>query len=187
MGYAGGTRDDPTYIVIGDHTETIQIEYNPAVISYAELLNVFWESHSPFYKGTARQYMSIVFYHNAEQRALAVKTKDERETTLGRNIYTEIRPYSRFYMAEDYHQKYYLRREQQILNDYRAIYPDIEDFVSSTAVTRVNGYIGGYGDLSTLERELNQLGLSEAGKNRLMEIASRGLEMPSGACPAGSA
>jgi peptide-methionine (S)-S-oxide reductase len=147
---------------------------------------VFWENHSPFYETNARQYTSIVFYHSEGQEALALETKKKRENSLGRTLYTEIIPYSDFYMAEDYHQKYYLRRERVLLEDFRAIYPEIDDFVASTAVTRVNGYVGGYGDISTLESELHKLGLSEAGENRLLEIASRGLDIIQGACPTGS-
>lgn len=85
-------------------------------------------------------------------------------------------PFSEFYLAEDYHQKYHLRQESALMAEFRAIYPATEDFVASTAVARVNGYVGGYGELATLEEELSLLGLSEAGRQRLLEIAARGLE-----------
>lgn len=119
--------------------------------------------------------MSIVFYHNEQQRDLAVKSKQQEEQKLGRPIVTEIIPFTEFYLAEDYHQKYYLRQEAGLLKEFFAIYPEIEDFISSTAVARVNGYAGGYGILETLEKELNSLGLSEAGQMRLLKVADRGL------------
>ena len=119
--------------------------------------------------------MSIVFYHNEEQRELAIAGKQRVEIESGRGITTEIIPFSAFYPAEDYHQKYYLSHESGLMKELVAIYPAFEDFVSSTAVARVNGYIGGYGTPETLETELNSLGLSEAGRNRIMEIADRGL------------
>jgi len=100
--------------------------------------------------------MSIVFYHNEEQRRLAIESKEREESGSGLSIVTEIIPFSEFYMAEDYHQKY-------------------SDFIESTAVARLNGYVGGYGTPETLEKELNSLGLSEAGQMRLLEIADRGL------------
>ena len=175
VGYAGGTKDNPSYYNLGDHSETIQIAYDPSKISLNELLDVFWDSHNPTVQSWSRQYMSIVFYHNEEQRDLAVSSKQHEEVKLGRKIATEIIPFSEFYLAEDYHQKYYLRQEPDLLKEFHAIYPAIEDFIFSTAVARVNGYIGGYGTLETLKENLSSLGLSEAGRSRLLEIADRGL------------
>jgi peptide-methionine (S)-S-oxide reductase len=80
-----------------------------------------------------------------------------------------------FYPAEDYHQKYHLRQDAVLIRYFNAIYPASEDFISSTAAARVNGYAGGYGTPEVLEKELDSLGLSEAGKDRLREIADRGL------------
>jgi peptide-methionine (S)-S-oxide reductase len=119
--------------------------------------------------------MSIVFYHNDEQRQIAISSKEHEVAKRGCNIITEIVPFSGFYLAEDYHQKYYLRHERGLFQELSAIYPDIGDFIDSTAVARLNGYVGGYGTPGALERELNSLGLSEAGKTRLLEIADRGL------------
>jgi peptide-methionine (S)-S-oxide reductase len=176
VGYAGGSKENPTYYSLGDHSETIQIDYDPTQISYRQLLEVFWNSHNPIYEPGSRQYMSIIFYHSEEQKRLAMETKESEEARLGRHIFTEIVPVSEFYLAEDYHQKYYLRQESALMAEFSAIYPATEDFIASTAVARVNGYVGGYGELATLEKELGLLGLSEAGRQRLLEIAARGLE-----------
>jgi len=119
--------------------------------------------------------MSIVFYHNVEQRQMADLSKEREEARLGRSIVTEITPFSGFYLAEDYHQKYYLRQYSDLVKELRTVYPDTGDFISSTAVARVNGYVGGYGTSETFEKELNSLGLSDAGQMRLLEIADRGL------------
>ena len=119
--------------------------------------------------------MSIVFYHNEEQKRLAIESKECEESRLGLSIVTEIMPFSEFSLAEDYHQKYYLRQESSLIQELNTIYPDISDFIDSTAVARLNGYVGGYGTPETLEKELNSLGLSEAGKMRLLEITDRGL------------
>jgi peptide-methionine (S)-S-oxide reductase len=120
--------------------------------------------------------MSIIFYHNEEQRRLAIETKESEEARLGGDIATEIVPFSKFYLAEDYHQKYYLRRESALMEEFNAIYPDPKDFIDSTAAARVNGYVGGYGTLATPEEEPGILGLSQAGIERLLEIADRGLK-----------
>jgi len=170
VGYAGGSSNNPTYYNLDGHSETIQIDYDPTKITYEDLLEVFWDSHDPTVQQWSRQYMSIVFYHHEEQRRLAIESKEREECRLGRNIVTEIIPFSDFYLAEDYHQKYYLRQEADLLKELRAIYPKIENFISSTAVARLNGYVSGYGTPETLEEELNSLGLSEAGQKRLLEI-----------------
>jgi peptide-methionine (S)-S-oxide reductase len=119
--------------------------------------------------------MSIVFYHNEEQRRLAIESKESEESKSGLRIATEILPFSGFYLAEDYHQKYYLRQESILIKELSTIYPDISDFIDSTAVARLNGYVGGYGTPENLENELNSLGLSETGKMKLLAIADRGL------------
>ena len=151
VGYAGGTKEDPTYRSLGNHSETIQIDYDPTQISYDELLNVFWDSHNPTAQSWSRQYASIVFYHNREQEQLALETKALQESSLGREIHTEIRPASGFYMAEAYHQKYYLRSASAFWREFRDIFPLEETLVNSTATARVNGYLGGNGTLEDLQ------------------------------------
>jgi hypothetical protein len=157
------------------HSETIQIDYDPTKVTYEQLLEVFWDSYHPTVQPLSRQYMSIVFYHSEEQRMLAIDSKEREESRLRRSVVTEIIPFLEFYQAEDYHQKYYLNLESDLLKELRTIYPVIEDFVSSTAVARVNGYVVGYGTQETFEEDISSLGLSETGKMRLREIADRGL------------
>jgi len=173
VGYAGGDKENPTYRSLGNHAETIEIEYDPAQITYEELLEVFWRSHEPATRPYSSQYASIIFYHDQEQKRLAEETLAREAERRGRKLYTEIVPYERFWPAEEYHQKYYLRGEDELLAEYLAIYPDATDFVSSTAVARVNGYVGGHGDRAQLEAEIDVLGLSEAGRERLREIVGR--------------
>ena len=170
VGYAGGTKADPTYYSLGGHSETIQIDYDPSQISYGELLDVFWDSHSPTSLPWSRQYASIIFYHDEEQRRLAIETRDREAARKESKIYTEIVPYERFYLAEDYHQKYRLQSVPELLAEFQAIYPDNGDLVDSTAAARVNGYVGGYGSLEQLEAEMGELGLSPAGQQKLREI-----------------
>lgn len=177
VGYSGGTEENPSYLSIGSHSETVQISYDPEKISYAQLLDIFWDSHNPVHDTISRQYMSIVFYHDEEQKILATKSRQREETRLGREVVTEILPFSKFYPAENYHQKYYLRREPVLIEEYTNIYPDFDDFVLSTAVARVNGYAGGYGYI-TDENDIDKLGLSEAGEKRLLEIAEHSPVVP---------
>jgi peptide-methionine (S)-S-oxide reductase len=154
--------------------------YDPTKISYSELLDVFWNSHNPYSKAYSTQYKSIIFYHNEEQYQQAIESRNSLEASTGRKIVTEIRPASTFFQAEDYHQKYYMAVLGNLVKEIRAIYPDINDYVSSTAVARINGYAGGYGSEETLEKELSSLGLSPEGMEELREIAGKGLVS---ACP----
>ncbi len=180
VGYAGGTKDNPTYTSLGDHTETIRIEYDPSVISYRDLLDVFWYGHRPTSRPLSHQYMSIIFYHDEEQRRLAEASRDKLKAETGLEIFTQTIPAAGFYPAEDYHQKYYLRQLNELANEFIAIYPEIGDFVRSTAVARANGYAGGYGTQETLKEEIDSLGLSPRGIAIISDIAAGGLKP---ACP----
>jgi peptide-methionine (S)-S-oxide reductase len=169
VGYAGGDKEDPTYYSLGNHAETIQVDYDPARISYAELLDLFWASHSPTSRPWSTQYASIIFYHDEEQKRLAEESRDREVVRRGIPMYTEIQPLTRFYLAEDYHQKHRLRQDEVLLAEFQSIYPDPADLVASTAAARVNGYLGGNGSPSQLQAEIDDLGLSPAAKERLLE------------------
>lgn len=117
-GYAGGTVKNPSYkeVCTGTtgHAEVIQVTYDPAVISYEELLEVFWKTHDPTTLNrqgadVGTQYRSVIFYHTEQQRALAEKYKKKLDEAgaFENPIVTEISPYTNFYKAEDYHQNYY--------------------------------------------------------------------------------
>ena len=117
-GYSGGERKNPTYkqVTTGrtGHAEVIQIEYDPQVIAFEELLEVFWKTHDPTTlnqqgNDIGTQYRSVVFYHNDQQRELAEKylEKLDESGAFTSPIVTEISPFEAFYPAEDYHQRYF--------------------------------------------------------------------------------
>ena len=173
VGYAGGTKENPTYHDLGDHAETIQIDFDPAQISYQELLEVFWQSHSPTSRPWSQQYASIIFYHDEEQMRLALESRDGVAAEKNRPIYTEIVPFSGFTLAEAYHQKYRLQGVEDLRAEFRAIYPDDGDFVNSTAAARVNGYLGGHGTLEALQAAIENLGLSPTAQEELLRRVER--------------
>ena len=175
VGYAGGTEKSPSYYALGGHSESVQVDYDPTRITYSELLDVFWDSHNPEIESWSTQYKSTIFYHNKEQKRLAVESKRLEEARLRQKIYTKIVPAAEFYLAEGYHQKYYLRQVPELIEELTAIYPNGEGLIASTTAARLNGYVGGYGTLNTLKEQLNSYGLSEAGKEKLLKIAERGL------------
>jgi peptide-methionine (S)-S-oxide reductase len=175
VGYAGGSKSNPTYRSLGDHSETIQIDYDPNQITYEELLGIFWDNHSPTSRPYSRQYASVIFTHDEEQQRLALETKAREEAERGQTIYTEIVPFTEFWLAEDYHQKHSLRQKRDLMEELTAIYPDPSDFANSTAVARVNGYLGGHGTLEQFEAEIDELGLSAEARRSLVELAQRRL------------
>ncbi len=115
-GFAGGTTENPTYRDVctetTGHAEVTEIAFDPAKISYAQLLKVFWQAHDPTTlnrqgadEGTS--YRSIILYRDEKQKLLAEKSKLEAQADFHNPIVTEIVPLKKFYKAEDYHQQYY--------------------------------------------------------------------------------
>jgi peptide-methionine (S)-S-oxide reductase len=117
-GYAGGHVENPTYQAIctgrTGHAEVTQITFDPAVISFEDLLYIFWRTHDPTTLNrqgadVGPQYRSVIFYHTEEQKAIAEKSKAETDASglWADPIVTEISPLDKFYPGEDYHQNYY--------------------------------------------------------------------------------
>jgi len=117
-GYAGGDEKNPTYKQVSSgqtgHTEVIQIEYDPAVVDYQKLLDVFWRNIDPTavdrqFVDVGKQYRSAIFYHNDEQKQLALASKQSltESGNFDKPIVTEITALNTFYKAEEYHQDYY--------------------------------------------------------------------------------
>lgn len=161
---------EPTYHNIGDHTETVQIDYDPNLISYDQLLDVFWNSHKPTRRAMGGQYMKAVFYHSEQQREQAIASKVALEDKIGSIVRTEIVPIRSFTMAEDYHQKFTLKGHKDLKNEMMRIYPRHQDLVDSTAAARLNGYIGGYGSRDQLSKEIDSLGLSAEAEQVLTDM-----------------
>ncbi len=115
-GYAGGQTENPTYEEIGTgktgHAEVVQIEYDPAKISYEKIIDLFWEAHDPTTLNrqgadTGPQYRSIILTENDDQMRIANESKTRAQTKSKSPIVTEIVPLTKFYPAEDYHQDFY--------------------------------------------------------------------------------
>jgi peptide-methionine (S)-S-oxide reductase len=137
-GYSGGTTKNPSYMEVctgnTGHAESIQVIYDPAIISYSSLLEVFWETHDPTSlnrqgndEGT--QYRSVIFYHNLNQKMLAEKYRKKLDDSgaYTKPIVTEISPYMAFYKAENYHQDYYNLHGEEPYCQY-VIQPKLEKF-----------------------------------------------------------
>ena len=173
VGFAGGQTASPTYRKMGDHTETIQIEFDPSIISYADVLKKFWQNHYPNrdnYKG--RQYISLLHYHTEQQHQLIATVKKEMEAQLGELIETEIFPFTQFTPAEERHQKYYLKRYPKALEQLAGLYPDEELLTDSTFAARLNGFVKGYGTKEGIIKDVAQWNIGEAEKPFLTDLFS---------------
>ncbi|MEO6778216.1 MAG: peptide-methionine (S)-S-oxide reductase MsrA [Gemmatimonadaceae bacterium] len=120
-GYEGGTKPNPTYEDVCSHTtghaEVVEVDFDPATVGYNALLDVFWNNHDPTTLNrqgpdVGTQYRSVIFYHDAEQKELAERSRQlmAQSGRFKRPIVTEIVPASTFYVAEDYHQQYLEKR-----------------------------------------------------------------------------
>lgn len=138
-GYAGGNNGKPTYEQVSSgksgYAECVQIIYDPGVISFDELLEVFWQTHDPTTLNrqgadVGPQYRSVIFYHNEEQRKKSAEYKSELDKSgaFKDPIVTSLEPYTRFYAAEDYHQEYYANNKDKNPYCNIVIRPKLEKF-----------------------------------------------------------
>lgn len=119
VGYMGGSVPNPTYEQVctdrTGHAEVVEVEFDPAEVSYEALLDTFWAEHDPTQLNrqgpdVGRQYRSAVFYHSPEQQEKALESKARIQARSDRPVVTEIEPASEFWRAEDYHQQYLVKR-----------------------------------------------------------------------------
>jgi peptide-methionine (S)-S-oxide reductase len=151
------------------------VDFDPEVISYDELLDLFWREHDPTSAPWSTQYANIAFFGSDEQRAAIEASRDRVDAALsaGRRVATQVRKLDRFYDAEDYHQKYYLRNTAPVMRDFTAMFGrDEVAFRESTAAARANALAGGSGCAECIN-DIASLGLTEEGSAELLKRAGR--------------
>ncbi len=171
VGYAGGTTNNPTYRQMGDHSECVEIVFDPKIISLEKIVHHFWTIHKPNrsnYKG--RQYLSIILCEDSSQLQLVKKIKNELEVKLGEPIQTEIASLNKFSLAEEKHQKYYLKRYSKALESLLDYYSSHDSFMNSTLVARLNGFVKGYCSLSDIKNEITSSTMAEEKKAKLTSL-----------------
>jgi len=116
VGYTGGRTPAPTYEQVcghrTGHAEAVEVWFDPAIVSYRELLDAFWAMHNPTTRNrqgldVGDQYRSAVYFHTPEQQSAAIAAKEREQTNQRRPVVTEVTPASAFYPAEEYHQRYF--------------------------------------------------------------------------------
>jgi peptide-methionine (S)-S-oxide reductase len=139
VGYAGGTTPDPTYRDLGDHSEAVQIEYDPDRLSYRDLLAVAFESHDYRRQPNKRQYQGVVFHETPSER----EAVEEHVGTLDGPVETRIEPLDAFHLAETYHQKYSLRSKRWLESAFAEAGYDDAAIRESPAAAKLNAEAAG--------------------------------------------
>jgi peptide-methionine (S)-S-oxide reductase len=143
VGYAGGTKPDPSYHSLGDHTEVVQVDFDPDIVTYRDLVEDAFQQHDPQTQPRKTQYQNVVFASTATQRT-AVDTALAASGYTADGVETRLEQLSRFYPAEDYHQKYRLRSASSFLSAFEeAGYTD-EEIRESPIAAKLNGYVAGH-------------------------------------------
>jgi len=157
VGYTGGSSKKPTYRNMGDHTETVEVTFDPSIIPYHELLKFFWKNHNPFTKGRP-QYMSAIFCHGQHQLDEALASKQDLQKHHVQPISTKIMLAEEFYDAEDYHQKYLLRQHPKLLKSLKLSDSSV---IKSYAAAKINAFINNDSTRDHLEEVCKELGLKD--------------------------
>ena len=143
VGYAGGTKPDPSYDVIGDHTEVLQVDYDPEKVSFTDLVDQAFEQHAPLNRPKKRQYQNIIFTATDRQE----EQLDRYLETNGydrESIETRLESLESFHLAETYHQKFNLRGKRWITDPFSEAGYDDADIRESPAAAKLNAHVAGH-------------------------------------------
>ena len=185
VGYCGGKQKSPTYRSIGDHSESIQVEYDPTKVSYEQLLAVFWADHDPTYRSSSRQYQAFVFVKGDAQARVAqasladVASRDKGACRPRSSSSTRSGP------PRTTTRSTRSATTALLMAELHAMYPDETAFRESTAAARINGWLGGSGTLASFRAISKDLGLSDRARAHLETlVVDRGGSGP--ACGTGT-
>lgn len=142
VGYAGGSRPDPSYRALGDHTEVVQVDFDPAAVSYRTLLDYAFDLHSPYSQSGKRQYHNLVLATERQREPIDAYLDDTGHDPD--RLETRIEPVSDFYPAEEYHQKYDLSGTRWITDAFDAAGYDAAAVRDSPAAAKLNGHVAGH-------------------------------------------
>jgi peptide-methionine (S)-S-oxide reductase len=138
---------------MGDHTEALQVEFDSTQISFEVIVELFWRTHNPCATAYSRQYRSAIWYHDAEQKEVLERSLAAVSDQFDGGVSTAVEPLQKFYLAENYHQKYRLQSRKALMKKFKQFYADFEDFNNSTAAARLNGMAGGNRVLQLFKEE----------------------------------
>jgi peptide-methionine (S)-S-oxide reductase len=160
---------------MGDHTEALQVDFDPSLLSYQELLDVIWAEHDPSAPPRSVQYRAVILTADEAQARQAEASRQRLAERMGREVQTPLEALGTFTRAEDYHQKYRLRQWPALYAELLQLCGDERAFVDSTAAARLNGYLAGYGAPEALERDLASVALQPSTRAAVLErVQARG-------------
>ena len=143
VGFAGGASQAPTYRSIGDHIETVLVEFDPQIVSYQALLEVFWSGHDPSRNPWMNQYRSMIFPVDSGQKRRAERAVSEARASRDGAVLTEVRPIEVFHPDRTYHSKYYLRNIKPLWTRVIQAFGSKQSALDSTVAARLNAWAGG--------------------------------------------
>ncbi len=144
---------------MGDHTEAMQVDFDPQQIGYEDIASLFWKTHNPCAAPYSRQYMSAIWYHDAQQQKFVQGVLAAANERFDGGVTTVVEPMETFYLAENYHQKYRLQSKRGLMRTFQTMYPAFEDFNNSTAAARLNAFAAGDGSRRLFDKEADQYGI----------------------------
>lgn len=158
---------------MGDHTESVSIDFDPKIVRYEDLLVRFWDSHNPARNHPGRQYRNVIFYRDSAQKAAAEASRGLAADQLGiacEEVKTHIVEATLFTYAEKYHQNYALTRTPEIRSVLEEAYPLLKDFADSAVATRLNAWLGSGWEIDRdqVEKEIESFGLSDSLKRLVL-------------------
>lgn len=170
VGYTGGKSTMPSYDDLGNHIEVIEVDYNPAVITYEGLVKAYFEYYDATVRPYSQRVKSVVFYRTNKEKRIASNIKAQVSKQVNQALFTEIDPVDVFYLAESEHQLSYLKKETSLYGEITQIFPDEELQLLSVLASKLNGIIAGFGSEEQVLLVLKDSGLSTASMNRVKEI-----------------
>jgi peptide methionine sulfoxide reductase MsrA len=143
----------------------LRIDYDPSLITFNKILDIFWEGHDPKVR-CKKQYQSTIFYHDQEQKDIAINSMKNYELEHGIIVSTVIQKIGCFHLAENYHQKFYLRHDKSLMEELNL---NDERIMNDPIATRFNCYVSGNGNRDQFLKDAKELNLSERLTNKLLK------------------
>lgn len=159
-----------------DHSESLEVDFDASKISFAHFVDLFWDAHNPSSVGWGVQYAHKIWHRTPEEKQIIDDSKKKWEAVNRKQVLTKVEPFTSFTLAEDYHQKYTLRRHKNIIQLMK--FSD-KDIIDSLYAARLNSWLAGRGDLKQLE-EIDSWNVSQDVKEKVKSECEKVLTGSSG-------